>query len=221
MRCALLAAAITLSFAATASAGPWTDPAGRIVFEAPENWIVAPQPGQDFTYVIAGGGMSECHVFATPQPATAAADADLVQAAGKVPLESAAWASVAARTPWIFNGTPIIAEHSVDDDPFWPVQTARLTLANGRSVYGALQFRPGMELWSFCRSHEGADEVAVFDRIAHSVGAPNDTEIQINAERLAEERQRMSEVERTTMEAQRMRLQEFRQSARPSPAYSE
>ena len=127
-----------------------------------------------------------------------------------MPLESAAWASVAGAHAVDLQWH---ADHRASIqwtiDPFWPVQTARLTLANGRSVYGALQFRPGMELWSFCRSHEGADEVAVFDRIAHSVGAPNDTEIQINAERLAEERQRMSEVERTTMEAQRMRLQEF------------
>lgn len=189
MRLMILAAVALATTTMSASASPWTDPAGRLVFDAPSGWMVAPQTSEGFTYTVALGNTSECHVFASPRAETATATPDRVRVAGQTQLDASAWTSIASLLPTIFQGDVQVVSQDVDARPFWPVQTARLRTADGRSVHGAIQFRPGLELWSFCQTFAGADEVSAFDLVAHSLGTPNDVTLQAEAERIVREQE--------------------------------
>jgi hypothetical protein len=188
VRVMILAAAVLATTTMGAAAAPWSDPAGRLVFDAPSGWIVAPQASDTFTYAVALGNTSECHVFASPRAATASATPDRVRVAGQTQLEPTAWISIASMLPNIFQGDVQVTSQAVDTRPFWPVQTATLRSTNGRNVHAAIQFRPGFELWSFCQTFSGADEVGAFNALAHSVGTPNDVTLQADAERIVRER---------------------------------
>lgn len=189
MRVMILAAAALATTTMAAAAAPWSDPQGRLVFDAPSGWIVAPQTSDAYTYAIAVGNTSECHVFSLPSAASANAPADRMRVAAQTQLEPSAWTSMAAMMPTVFEGDVQVVSQSVDTRPFWPVQTATLRSGNGRTVHGAIQFRPGYELWSVCQTFSGADEVSVFDAVGHSMATPNDTALQAEAERLVRERE--------------------------------
>lgn len=188
MRVMILAAVALATTTMAASAAPWSDPAGRLVFDAPSGWIVAPQTGEGFTYTVALGNTSECHVFASPRTETASATPDRVRVAGQTRLEPTAWTSIASMLPNIFQGDVQVLSQDVDTRPFWPVQTATLRTANGRNVHGSIQFRPGLELWSFCQTFSGNDEISAFDTVSHSLATPNDSALEVEAERIVRER---------------------------------
>lgn len=212
----ILAAAALAMTTSGAVAAPWTDSAGRVTFEAPTGWMVAPQPANGFSYAVALGNTSECHVFASPRAETASATPDRVREAARTQLEPAAWTGIATLLPNLFPGTPIVTNQAVDTTTFWPVQTATLTNQDGHRVYGAIQFRPGVELWTFCQTFQGADETAAFNTLSHSVGTPTDATLQAEAERLLADQERMGRLSRNSRATGMQMEREVHNSARPS-----
>jgi hypothetical protein len=212
----ILAAAALAMTTMSAAAAPWTDSAGRVTFDAPTGWMVAPQQTQGFTYAVALGNTSECHVFASPRAETASATPDRVREAARTQLEPAAWTGIASMLPNLFPGTPIVTNQTVDTTSFWPVQSATLTNDDGHPVYGTIQFRPGVELWTFCQTFQGADETAAFDTLSHSVGTPADAALQAEAERLLEQQERMARLSRNSRANGMQMEREVHNAARPS-----
>ena len=85
-KAAVAAAALGWAYSgAGAAAEPWSDPAGRLSFNAPTEWTtrqeVGTAPTHTYTYVITGDASNECHIMAQPNPGTAAASADAVRRA--------------------------------------------------------------------------------------------------------------------------------------------
>jgi hypothetical protein len=182
VRVMILAAAVLATTTLAAVAAPWSDPAGRLVFETPSGWMVAPQQANGMTYVVAGGMASECHLIAAPREATAETSPHRLRLASQQQLDPDAWTNIAALLPNLFPQNAQVLSQSVETDSFWPVQYADIRGITGRTVHGAIQFRPGYELWTFCLTHDGADDVTTFTQIAHSVGTPNDAQLQAQAE---------------------------------------
>jgi hypothetical protein len=183
VRVMILAAAALATTTLAAAAAPWADPAGRLGFETPSGWMVAPQQANGMTYVVAGSLTSECHLIAAPREATANTSPHRVRLASQQQLDSTSWTNITALLPNLFPQNAQILSQSVETDSFWPIQHADIRGITGRTVHGAIQFRPGYELWTFCLTHDGADDVTAFNQIANSVGTPNDAQLQAQAER--------------------------------------
>ncbi len=144
--------------------------------------MVAPQQANGLTYVVAAGMTSECHMIAAPREATAQTPPHRVRFAAQQEIDAGAWRNVTNLLPNLFPQDAQVLRQDIETDTFWPIQSADIRGLTGRTVHGAIQFRPGYELWTFCLTHDGTDDVATFDRIAHSVGAPNDAQLQVQAE---------------------------------------
>ncbi len=187
MRLFAIAAIAGLGLAAVtgaASARVWTDPAGRLTFDAPAGWTVEQQQAPDFTYVLAFTADRECHLIAMPGPGTAAASPGRVRAAAAdaARFNQEQWIRVANSVPPAFpDDSAVFVSQSTETSQFWPIQRAELRNAE-RVVHGAIQIRPGIELWTFCMSFGGSDAASNFDGVIRSVGTPNDAALQTAAE---------------------------------------
>jgi hypothetical protein len=187
MRFVAIAAIVGLGM--TALAGPaaarvWTDPNGRLTFDAPAGWTVEPQEAPDFTYAMAFNADRECHFVAMPSTGSSTASAARVRQAGaeegRFPAD--AWIRVANGVPPVFPGDSAqFVSQSIETSQFWPIQRAELRNAE-RAVHSAIQIRPGLELWTFCMTFDGPDNVSNFDAVIRSVGTPNDAALQADAE---------------------------------------
>lgn len=188
MRILTVAAALSLALAAPALAETWTSPDTTMTFEVPAGWTAARQRLDGVTYVLATSGENECHVIAFTRPETADVGPGRIRAGSQQPIARESLASVpAALTSVFYNGDGQVTDSSVDEHQFWPVQRVEYS-SNGRPVHGAIQFRPGLEFWTFCYARSGAEDTAGFNTILTSVAATNDAELQEAAER--EERAR-------------------------------
>ncbi|HVZ99230.1 MAG TPA: hypothetical protein VG841_02815 [Caulobacterales bacterium] len=192
MRMVLAAAAALSIWAASAAAAPWTSPDSKISFDLPAGWLVAPQDADDMTYIVAGSGDKECDFMARPRAQTAAIPPDVIRESGKLAVAPADWARLIPLAPDVFGGQASFVSSEVSTDAFWPVQLADFRV-QGRIVHAAIQFRPGVDLWAFCQSRSGADDVATYRAVLRSVGAPNDAALQADAERLAAQRQSVAQ----------------------------
>lgn len=183
---ALLAATFTAS---AAYADQYVDPNGRILFETPAGWIVGPQRAEGYSYIIAAGPNEECHLAAVPRAETTESPPDLLRTASANQIDPATWTGVARAMSQVIRGDVTIVSQSVNAQAFWPIQRAELTNAAGQRVFGAIQYRPGLELWALCSSYNAATaSAASFDAFLNSIGSPNDEVLVIQAQQLAAER---------------------------------
>lgn len=195
MRWLGLAAIAGLSIAITAEARIWSDPAGRVTFDAPNGWITSQErgaaAGDTFSYMITGNANNECHVIAVPNSSTANASADATRraAANSATFSNEFWATLANGTTSVFpNNSAVVQTTDIDAESFWPVARAEIRNSE-RLVHAYLQIRPGMELRVFCQTYAGADAVNTYNTFARSVGHPNDAALRADAERQASERE--------------------------------
>lgn len=176
----------TAAFAASAHAAPWTDPSNTISLDAPAGWVVEPQAADGLTYIVAASNASECHIVGVPRASTADTTPYRVRSASQQPLDAALWTQIAGMFPDLFAGQASVQSNTVETDRFWPIQRADYAVAGGTPVRGAIQFRPGIELWSLCRARNGQPEESVaINALFHSIGTPNDAQLQAVAEREA------------------------------------
>jgi hypothetical protein len=175
MRTLALAAFVGLGMTVggVALAGPWSDPAGRVNFEAPRGWQVQPAQSATSTQVLIFDASHDCVVVGVNNPGTAAATASGVNRAMRNPSAPATWLAAANSISDLFpGGSAQITSQTVDTSGFWPVQRAELTSPRG-TVYGVIQARPGAEMFAFC-SALGDASTSVFETIFASISHPND-----------------------------------------------
>jgi hypothetical protein len=175
MRRSALAAAVMcagLFAGGVAAAERWTDPAGRLTFDAPRGWQVQPQQNSNATIVMTFDGSHDCYLFSTPNLSTSGATAERVRSAGVAQLPTDSWTRLANGVSSLFPGrNAAVTSQSVDASGAWPIQRAELS--GGESpVYGAFQARPGADIVAFCVAY-GSD-IAVFEELFRSIGHPND-----------------------------------------------
>jgi hypothetical protein len=189
MRAIALAAIVGAALTGVAAAEPWTDPAGRLTFNKPPGWQVENQGASDqATIVLAFNASNDCYFFGLTNPASANSSPDAARRAA--PLTNENWIAAASagalRRDFFPNGTPQLVSSSVDTSGFWPIQRAQFQGA--RTVFAAVQTRPGFELRAFCAATSGGS-AASFEAIFASFGHPNDAAWQSQAQDQAAERQ--------------------------------
>ena len=190
MRAIAIAAVICvgMSLGGVAAAREWTDPAGRLKFDAPNGWVTTQErgqnPGDTFTYVISGTANNECHFLAQPNPGTASATPANVRrsAADASRFDTAAWTRTLNGVTSVFPGnTASVLSSSVDTSGFWPVQRAEVQSPR-RLVHASIQLRPGFDLITLCQTYDGADPVGLYNTVSRAVGHANDATWQAAAE---------------------------------------
>ena len=182
MRVILGAAIAALALVSAASAETWTDPAGRVIVDAPRGWSVLDQRTPNLTYVIIGTANDECHILAIPRAESAAMSPAAIKraTANDANYTPEAWGRVSAGMTSVFSAPPTIVSRSQDNSQFWPIQRAELQ--GERLVHGAIQLRPGIELQTYCQSYEGTTPTETFETVIHSVRTANDAALQQQAE---------------------------------------
>jgi|GEM_PF-1675059 len=165
-----------------AHAEQWTDPSGRVTFDKPSGWQAETAGSQGAqTVVLLFNASNDCYVFGVPNPATATSSADAARNT-RDPLAPTAWTTAASAVRDFFpaGSAPTLVSQTVDTSGFWPVQRAQLQ-GPSRTVFGAVQARPGFELRAFCSSTSGSESPG-FAQIFNSLGHPNDAAWQAQAE---------------------------------------
>ncbi len=179
---AIVGAGMTLG--GVAAAEPWTDPAGRVSFETPSGWRVQPQIATGQTVVLAFNAGNDCYFFGLSNPLTTTATARSARNS-TMPLTPEAWASIGAPIRDFFpDGAAQLVSQSVDTSHFWPSQRAELG-GGSRPVFGAVALRPGFEMRALC---SGSSSAAAYESIFASLGHPNDSRWQAEAEQQEAER---------------------------------
>lgn len=170
-----------------AAADTWTDPAGRLKFDAPRGWSTQVERSDTFSYVITGTANNECQFISQPSANTATAPVDAVNrtAADSAHFGEDVWRRLAnSVTPIFPNNSATVLSRTVDTSGFWPIQRAEIQSPD-RVVHAAIQLRPGFEIRAFCMTYDGADTTAVYDAVIRSLGHPNDAQWQAAAEAAA------------------------------------
>lgn len=189
MRKFALAAALGVGLTVgVAQAEQWTDPNGRVTFDKPSGWQAETAGSQTAqTIVLLFNASNDCYVFAAPNAATAGSSADAARNT-RDPLSASAWQTAAGAIRDFFppGSTPTVTSQTVDTSGFWPVQRAQLQ-GPSRTVFGAVQARPGFELRAFCSSTSGAESPA-FAQIFNSLSHPNDATWRAQADQQATDR---------------------------------
>lgn len=178
MRRSALAAAVMcigLSLGGVAAA-EWTDPVGRVIFDAPRGWAVQRQNTTALTYVIVATGAAECHIVAQPnglddRPVDRIREA----AAEDTRFDAATWQRVLNGVfQSVFpNNAATVTSTSKDTSGFWPIQRAEVQ-GGERPVHATMQLRPGVDILTVCMTFDGPDQVNTFDALVRSVRHPND-----------------------------------------------
>jgi hypothetical protein len=179
LKTAVAVIALSLAFAGSASAEPWSDPSGRLSFNTPGEWTtrqeVGDAPADPYTYVITGDASNECHIMAQPNPGTAAASADAVRRANDDDnrFNSALWTQIANGVRNIFPNQSASVVSNNKEVASWPIQRAEIQ-SSQRLVRAAMQLRPGIDILTFCMNYEGTERPDLYDALIRSVGHPND-----------------------------------------------
>jgi len=131
-----------LSFAGAAFADPYTDPNGRITFEAPRGWTVERQGSASQTAVLLFNASNDCYVFGAPNAVTAPASPDAVIRTTSQPLAATSWTATANSVRDFFpNNSAQLTSQTVDTSGFWPVQRAQFAGVGGKTVYAGMSSR--------------------------------------------------------------------------------
>lgn len=218
MRKFALAAAMGAALAAgPAFAEQWTDPAGRVTFNAPSGWSVQPQNASGQTVVLAFNPSSDCYVFGVSNPATANSSPDAARNTTD-PLTTEAWTNAANTLADFFPGRSAqLVSQTVDTSGFWPVQRAQLQ-GGSRTVFGVIQVRPGFELRAFC---SGASSASAYDAIFSSLAHPNDAAWQSQAQQQVADRDARAAEAAAAAAAQEEEQQQQQQDADESESNRE
>lgn len=182
---ALAAAAVCIGLLAggVAAAQTWTDPQGRVVFDAPRGWATQRENVDTLTYVITATGAAECHVVSQPNGNEGRA-ANLVRNAGAEDSRFTAdtWQRVLnALFPSVFTGNSAsVISTSKETTGFWPIQRAEVQ-GPERVVHASMQIRPGFDLITACMTFSGTDSAERYDAFIRSVRHPNDATWQAEA----------------------------------------
>ena len=183
--CAAIAALALAAGTAGASARTWTDPAGRVSFEAPDGWSVNPERPPNMTYVVAGIANYECHVLAIPRENSASSSPQAIRntAANDATFTPEIWTQLTSGLTSVFRdgAVQVLSRSSEKDGRFWPIQRAELQ-GSERPVHAAMQMRPGLDLLTLCQTYEGDEPTAAFDALIRSIATPNDAALQAQAE---------------------------------------
>lgn len=191
MRLVALVAATALGLALAAGAAEaktFTDPQGRVIVDAPNNWAMqdASSPDHTITRLNIGIANYECDVvaFANPNLANVPVRQVFRTAQNDAQFTAQVWTNAANAITDVFPGnsanvTAVSVEH--DHQP-WPILRAEITspnntsLAGGKVVHAAMQLRPGLEIYTYCMTFGGAEPTAAFDALIHSVRNANDAQ---------------------------------------------
>lgn len=184
MRVSALAATMGMALATLsaplAHAETWIDPAGRLIFEMPRGWSESIEARQtdNYTAVSIFDPNHDCSIVAQPNDSTKNLSATRVRDAV---LEEDRWTEQNLLTyteafPGMFNGTqPELLSHSIETPGSWPIVRMEFR-AGGKSIYGAAQLRPGIDMWAMCSIYSGQDSAATYDAFFRSMGAPADAQ---------------------------------------------
>ena len=209
MRTIALAAFIALMAGGVAAADTWSDPAGRLSFNKPSGWQVEVQgnsPNQ--TTVLAFNASNDCYLFSIVDAASASRTAnDTRHATAQMTPE--AWTSAAniaqLRRDFFPTGPSAPTASSVDTSGFWPAQRAQFQ--GSRTVFAAIETRPGFELRAFCSPTSGASSTA-FASILASLGHPNDATWQAQADQQTAEREAAAQAAAQQQQQQQQQTQQ-------------
>lgn len=188
---AVAAALVGVCVAGGASAREWTDPAGRVKFDAPNGWTTTQERGQNagdtFTYVISGNANNECHIIGQANNGTATASVAGVRRAGAdtARFTTEFWTTTLNGIGNVFPGnSATVTSTTVETNGAWPIQRAEAN-SSRRPVHAAMQLRPGFDLITLCMTYDGAEPIAVYDQVIRSVSHPNDAAFQAAADAAA------------------------------------
>lgn len=192
---------VTAATMATANAAPWTDPSNTISLDAPAGWVVEAPQAEGLTYVVAASAASECHVVGVPRASTADTPVYRIRDAAARPITAEMWTQIAGMFPSLFPGAVTVQSSNVSTDGYWPVQRADYAVAGNPTVHGAIQFRPGIELWALCRARTvgQTEELPAYETLFSSIGTPNDATLQADADRQQREAEEDARHRRTQM----------------------
>ena len=175
---AVAAALVGVCVAGGASAREWTDPAGRVKFDAPNGWTTTQERGQNagdtFTYVISGNANNECHIIGQANNGTATASVAGVRRAGAdtARFTTEFWTTTLNGIGNVFPGnSATVTSTTVETNGAWPIQRAEAN-SSRRPVHAAMQLRPGFDLITLCMTYDGAEPIAVYDQVIRSVSHP-------------------------------------------------
>lgn len=176
LRSALAAVALSVGLGAGGVAAAWTDPAGRIEFNAPSGWVVQPQNAGEVTYVITATGVAECHVVAQTNPLAERTINDLRQATDNdEAYDNATWTRIVSAlfAPIFRDGVVNIVSTSKDASGPWIVRHAEVQ-GSEQAARVTMQSRPGFDMLSACMSFGGTPPTATFEALEQSIRHPND-----------------------------------------------
>lgn len=150
----------------------WADPGGRLAFEYPSTWQVAPQTTQTPNSIRLYVGQADfgCQVWYLPHEQSAGKSADEVRQRYTRPLPEADWVATFASLREFRTGAAA-SNVSVDTSGPWPTQHAHLQ-AGDHAASASLQGRPGFELISLCMSYDDQDRSPTYERIVASLDSP-------------------------------------------------
>ncbi|MGE3251049.1 MAG: hypothetical protein AB7J28_04735 [Hyphomonadaceae bacterium] len=178
MRILAIAAAALALTAGAAFAQPWADPQGRLTFNAPNGWPIDVQAAStaELLHVITGTADDECQFVVFTRAQTATATANAVRIGMQNPIGEPAWLGITQTMTRMFRSPATVQNPRVDTTSgFWPIQRAEL-VSGDRTVHGAMQARPGLEIWTLCLTYTDTDRAAQFTQVINSVGAGRDAE---------------------------------------------
>lgn len=185
---ALAAAALGLVITAgAAEAKTFTDPQGRVIFDAPDNWRMddASPADHSFTHLIVGTANNECQVLAFPSANLSNIPTRQVfmTAQNDAQFNAAFWVQTANALGSVFpdNSAAVASNSAEHDHQPWPIERAELNSPNNteitpKVVHGALQLRPGLELYTYCMTYGGAEPMATYEAVIHSIRHANDAQ---------------------------------------------
>lgn len=175
MRVLMFAAALLAAGPAFAADATYVDPKGRFSFSYPADWpIEAPRViSAGVELVVIGGADVDCSWLSLERP-------DLAS----ISLESARKTAAQEIPPdlffSVFRGLTQIeglqaAQVERREQSIWVVHLGRLS-PSPQPVVAALHLRPGLEMRAICRSYDGKDRSAEFEKLLLSFSSPRDAE---------------------------------------------
>lgn len=183
LRSALAAVVVGIGVMAGGVAAAWTDPAGRVIFDAPRGWAVQAQDTAQVTYVITATGAAECHIVAQPN-ALEGRDAQRVIDVmnDDAQFDNSAWERITNGlfAPIFPGNSASVISTSKDTSEFWPIRRAEIQ-GPERVVHVTMQARPGTDILSACMTFGGSTPTATFEALVRSLRHPNDANWETSA----------------------------------------
>lgn len=175
MRTVMFAAALLAAGPALAGEATYTDPKGRFFFTYPSEWpIEAPQKiGTGAEIVLIGAADVDCSWVSLERSDLAGISLDNVYKTADQEISPEVFLSAFTGLTQAKGATEAKVEKRELNG--WPVHLARLT-PSPQPVVAALFFRPGLEMRGVCRSYDGKNRDAAFEKLLLSFGSPKDAE---------------------------------------------